>query len=243
MTREPSSTPPRDDSAHEPGASAPSLSSSEATEDTDTLSRRLFVQRVAMVGTGAVVLSSCKDKEKPPAPKPPAPKGALTTSHLTFTDDEFAILTAAVETMLPKDEDPGATEAGVPTYIDRILQTPQLAQMKDNFPGGLAALSRRCERMHQVGFAQATPAQRAEVLGLFKDSPEKSGESRWYEMLVVLTLEGFLGDPSYGGNQGEVGWKLVGFQLVGRNPKGDPAKGYDGKKTLHDLRCGGGKGC
>jgi hypothetical protein len=40
-----------------------------------------------------------------------------------------------------------------------------------------------------------------------------------------------------------VGWKLVGFTLVGRNLKGDPGKGYDGLKALERLTCGGGQGC
>lgn len=212
-----------------------------AVESADELSRRVVVQRLAFVGGGLVLLGACK--EAPQAPPPPPPKQPLTSSHLTFTDDEFAVVTAAVDRVLPKDEDVGAVELGVPAYIDRALQAPQLAQMKQNFVPGVAALDRRCQRLFKVGFARATPAQQDEVLTVFKDSPEKSGEGRWYEMLIVLTLEGFLGDPSYGGNKDEQGWKLVGFKLVGKNQKGDPPKGWDGNQRLQELRCGGKKGC
>ena len=166
-----------------------------------------------------------------------------TVSHKTFTDTEFATITAAVDRMIPRDEDPGALDANVPEYIDRILQTENLKQMKENFVPGVAALDRRAQRMFKVPFAQAKPEQQDELITIFKNSPEKSGEARWYEMFVVLTLEGFLGDPSYGGNKGEVGWKLVGFNLVGRNVKGDPKAPYDGSARLHQLTCGGGKGC
>ena len=145
--------------------------------------------------------------------------------------------------MIPRDQDPGALDANVPEYIDRILQTENLKQMKENFVPGVAALDRRAQRMFKVPFAQAKPEQQDELITIFKNSPEKSGEARWYEMFVVLTLEGFLGDPSYGGNKGEVGWKLVGFTLVGRNVKGDPKAPYDGSQRLHQLTCGGGKGC
>jgi gluconate 2-dehydrogenase gamma chain len=93
-----------------------------------------------------------------------------------------------------------------------------------------------------VGFASAKPEQQDEVLTIFKNSPENTGEARWYEMLVVLTLEGFLGDPSYGGNRNQVGWQLVGFNLVDHTAA-DPSKTYDGAKTLMQLRCGSGKGC
>lgn len=210
----------------------------------DDLSRRVFVQRVTFLGGGAVLLGGCTKDEKP-APPPPTPKPpqALTTSHRTFTDDEFRTLSAAVDRVLPRDQDPGALDANVPEYIDRMLQTEALQQMKQNFVPGLAALDRRAGRMFKVPFAAATAAQQDELLTLFKNSPEKSGEARWYEMLVVLSLEGFLGDPSYGGNRGEVGWKLVGFTLVGRNVKGDPRPPYDGSQKLHQLICGGGKGC
>lgn len=218
------------------------LPAAEAT--TDDLSRRVFVQRVSFLGGGAVLLGGCTkdDKPAPPAPAPKKPE-ALTTSHRTFTDAEWKTLCAAVDRVLPRDEDPGALDANVPEYIDRMLQTEALAQMKQNFVPGLAALDRRAQRMFKVPFAEATAAQQDELLTLFKNGPEKSGEARWYEILVVLSLEGFLGDPSYGGNRGEVGWKLVGFSLVGRNVKGDPKAPYDGSQKLHQLTCGGGKGC
>ncbi len=209
----------------------------------DDFSRRVFVHRVTFLGGGAVLLGGgCKRDEKP-APAPPTTPEALTTAHLTFTDGEFATLSAAVDRVLPRDQDPGALDANVPEYIDRMLQTEALQQMRQNFVPGVAALERRAQRMFKTSFAAATPAQQDELLTLFKDSPEKSGEARWYEMLVVLSLEGFLGDPSYGGNKGEVGWKLVGFTLVGRNVKGDPKAPYDGSQKLHQLICGGGKGC
>lgn len=211
--------------------------------DDDDVSRRAFVHHLAFFGGGAVVLgSACEEKPKPPS-QPAAKTASLTSSHLTFTNDEFEALTAAVDRMLPKDEDPGGVEAGVPIYIDRILTTPQLAKMKGDFVPGLRALDRRCQRMHKVPFAKATPTQQDELLTIFKDSPERSGEARWYELLVVLSLEGFLGDPSYGGNRDEVGWQLVGFKLVGRQPAGDPPKGYDGRKHLDAHTCGNGRGC
>lgn len=211
--------------------------------DDDGLSRRLFVQRLSFFGGGAVLLGgACKKSESAPADAGQR-AAAMTSSHRTFTNAEWVTLNAVVDRVLPKDADPGALDANVPEYIDRILQTPQLEQMRANFVPGLAAIERRAQRMFKVGFAQATPPQQDELITLFKNSPEKSGEARWYEILIVLVLEGFLGDPSYGGNQGEVGWKLVGFNLVGRNVKGDPGSGYDGSKSLRSLTCGVGRGC
>ncbi len=208
--------------------------------------RRVFVQRLAFIGGGTVLLGGCKDDKVVDSGVAPLvakrPHQALTSSHKTFTDTEWDIVSAACERVLPKDEDPGALDANVPEYIDRILQSPQLQKMKADFIPGIAALDRRSNRMFQKGFVSATAAQQDELLAIFKDSPDKSGEQRWYETLIVLSLEGFLGDPSYGGNKDKVGWKLVGFSLVGAQAS-EPAPGYDGVKHLHTATCGGGKGC
>ena len=64
----------------------------------------------------------------------------------------------------------------------------------------------------------------------FKTSKPQSGEAHFYALLVVLTLEGYLGDPSYGGNKDRVGWALVGFGTS------EPPVGYVGEKHLHDHR-------
>jgi hypothetical protein len=40
---------------------------------------------------------------------------------LFFTDDEFRVLSAACDRLIPEDETPGATSAGVPEYIDGLL--------------------------------------------------------------------------------------------------------------------------
>ena len=218
-----------------------SKSPGEHTE-VEPLSRRSFVKRVSFFGGGAVLLGACKDDKPKTADVKPLEKPVLVSSHKTFTNEEFETLSAACERILPKDEDVGAIEAGVPQYIDAMLQTAELTKMRTDFVPGVAALNRRSQRMHSVAFSKATPAQQDAVLNAFKDSDPKSGEAHFFELLTVLTLEGFLADPSYGGNKDKAGWRLVGFELVGAE-KADPTKGYDGAKHLHSLHCGGGKGC
>jgi gluconate 2-dehydrogenase gamma chain len=198
------------------------------------MDRRSFLQRLTFFGGGVVLLGSgacgkCGAPSESPEARAPT---VLDSPHLTFTEAEYALVSAACERILPRDEDPGAQDANVPVYIDRMLQTPELKQMRHDFIQGVAALERRSRRMFQVGFSQATSAQQDELLGLFKDSPAGSGEAHFFELLTVLTLEGFLGDPSYGGNQGKVGWKLVGFDTVGTVASAPP-EGHDGMKCLH----------
>ncbi len=193
------------------------------------MDRRSFLQRLTFFGGGVVLLgqAACKSKE-PEAPKAKGikPQG-LTTSHRTFTQAEYEVMAAACERIVPRDEDPGARDANVPEYIDRMLQSPELSEMREDFIKGLGALERRSQGKFGQGFAKVTLAQQDELLTLFKDSRPGSGEAHFYELLVVLTLEGMLGDPSYGGNKDRVGWALVGFGTS------EPPPGYDGMKHLH----------
>ncbi|WP_225409889.1 gluconate 2-dehydrogenase subunit 3 family protein [Stigmatella hybrida] len=199
------------------------------------LSRRSFIQRLTFFGGGVVLLGPTACKRSASDEAPAAPAAPLSDSpHGTFTGREFVTMAAACERILPKDEDPGAQDAQVPAYIDRILQTPELKQMKSDFLQGLAALERRSRSMFQKGFSEATPSQQDELLAIFKDSRSGSGEAHFYELLLLLTLEGFLGDPSYGGNKDRVGWKLVGFDTVGTVAMAPP-EGYDGPKCLREC--------
>ncbi len=178
--------------------------------------------------------AACKRSPPEEAKPPEAPVPLGDSPHGTFTGLEFATVAAACERILPRDEDPGALDANVPAYIDLMLQTPELTQMKSDFLQGLAALERRSHRMFQKGFAQASPEQQDDLLAIFKDSGAGTGEAHFYELLVVLTLEGFLGDPSYGGNKDRVGWRLVGFDTVGTVAMAPP-EGYDGPKCLREC--------
>jgi len=192
-------------------------------DDDDLLSRRALIQRLTFLGGGVVLLVSCKDrKEQAPA------RPALTTRHRTFTNDEYDSMAAACERILPRDQDPGALDADVPEYIDRMLQSPELSVQRDQFISGIEALNRRASRAHQgLPFSRIPVEDQDALLQEFKNAKPTSGEAHLYEMLLVLTLEGFLGDPSYGGNKDRVGWALVGFGTS------EPPQGYDGERHLH----------
>ena len=135
------------------------------------LSRRSFIQRLTFFGGGVVLLgaAACKRPEEE-TPKPTTAPPTGTSPHGTFSALELATVAAACERILPRDEDPGAKDANVPAYIDRMLQTPELKQMKTDFIQGLSALERRSRSMFKKGFAEATPEQQDELLAIFKDS-------------------------------------------------------------------------
>src|SRR5689334_426038 len=75
---------------------------------------------------------------------------------------ELVTLTALVDTIIPRTDTPGASDAGVPAYIDRRLQAgPQLAE---RVRAGLRALDADSRSKYGVTFSALTSAQRIELL-------------------------------------------------------------------------------
>jgi gluconate 2-dehydrogenase gamma chain len=179
--------------------------------------RRVFLQRLTFLGGGVLLFGpACNRWGAPvPPPKKVAPAGPQqsqqSTTHHTFTNEDYLVMAAAVDRILPRDEDPGAVDANVPQYIDLVLLTPELHQMRQDFLEGLGQLEKRAQGTHGKSFPDLAPEQKDALLTEFKNAKKGSGEAQFYENLLVLTLEGFLGDPQYGGNKDKVGWALVGF--------------------------------
>ena len=123
-----------------------------------------------------------------------------------------ALVAAAAARIFPTTSTPGATEAGAVTYIDRALVEayPELAPL---YRTGCRALDRHAKRRFGAGFLRVSAEQQDVVLTDFEAGsvPDYARASLFFETLRRHTMEGVLGEPAYGGNQGLVGWRLVGF--------------------------------
>jgi len=119
------------------------------------------------------------------------------------TGAEIAALTSQI---IPSDDGPGAREAGVVYFIDRALGTFD-ADQRQAYQRGLAAVQKKRRELFPQSSSIATlpPAGQMELIRAI----EHTG---FFALLRKHTVYGFLGDPSYGGNRGGVGWKWVGFE-------------------------------
>ncbi len=149
-----------------------------------------------------------KRAEAPPAAPPEARPGK---GLLSLTATEYATVSAACERILPRDEDPGATDLGCADYLDRALSLPDVKELWGRpIFGGLPILDRQAHNRHAHSFADCTAEQQDALLTAWQKSSH-SGESAFFEVLHTLTLEGAFGDPTYGGNRRGAGFLLVGF--------------------------------
>jgi len=168
-----------------------------------------------------------------------APAGlAGADTYVFFNPDEAAFVEAAVERLIPSGEDgPGALDAGVAYFIDRQLAgawgagerlyrsgpwqsgTPSQGYQlpftpAELFRTALAALGQQAAASGKAPFQKMSATAQDDFLHALQTGHHDLGgvpSDVFFESLWGLTVEGFLGDPVYGGNRGMAGWKLIGF--------------------------------
>jgi gluconate 2-dehydrogenase gamma chain len=159
-----------------------------------------------------------------------------------FTADEWRFVNAACDRLIPTDDiGPGAVELGVPQYIDRQLQTaygdggswymqgpyfpaaPEFGYQskltpKEQYRFGIRAIDDHCRQSFGKVFADLAAAQQDEVLEEAESGKIKAEDvplaTFFSSFLLNNTLEGYFGDPMYGGNKDMAAWKMIGYPGV-----------------------------
>ena len=123
-------------------------------------------------------------------------------------------LRAVVDCLIPPDDFPGAYEAGVCNYIERILQT-DLAAQSEFFHAGIDGIDAEALERFNESFANLTPDHQVSTLAAIESGDVKTSwpisPPLFFEMLVNTTAEGYYSDPQQGGNRGGHSWVMTGF--------------------------------
>ena len=124
-------------------------------------------------------------------------------------------LRAVVDCLIPPDDFPGAYDAGVCDYLKRLFRT-DLASQSGFFYAGVEGIEAEALARFNTLFVDLTPEQKIVTLAGIESGEVKSSwsisPSRFFEMLVNTTAEGYYSDPQQGGNRGAVSWTMTGFE-------------------------------
>jgi gluconate 2-dehydrogenase gamma chain len=175
-----------------------------------TLTRRDFLLQSALYG-GALWAALN-------VPRPRALAAAAASSApVVFTKPaQWALVEAITARIIPSDDEPGATEAGVVNFIDKALANEDKA-LAPVYTAGLAGVNAVATKRFAKTFAALAPAEQDQVLVALEsdkvDGWPKSavGAADFFATIRAHTVFGFLCDPRYGGNRDYAGWKVVGY--------------------------------
>jgi gluconate 2-dehydrogenase gamma chain len=199
------------------------------------LSRRELMKKASVLGMAMAVplglLERAEAQSAAPANEP----------LQSFTPAETATLRAIIQRIIPNDESgPGAIEAGVPRYIDRLLRSDQNTRYGPNNPhqtlteayaAGLKAIDAHAQATNGASFASLSPEKQDAILHALDhhdagpiihtsqsgDREESSATGvtpsarQFFALIREHTMDGMFCDPYYGGNINFVGWDLTGY--------------------------------
>lgn len=122
-----------------------------------------------------------------------------------FTPEQAVEVEAMAAQIIPTDDTAGAREARVIQFIDRALVTFD----RDNqsaYTEGLKELAAQTAKQFsgKSNFSSLSAAQQIELLSAIEKTP-------FFNLVRTHTVTGFFSSPVHGGNQGKVGWELIGY--------------------------------
>ncbi len=154
------------------------------------LTRRTFVAVGAM--GGAAIAIGCT--------------GAGRQGEWEFlSDGQARTLTAICDQIIPADEFPSASQAGVLRYIDRQL-VRHYRRHQDAYRDGLEQADTMSRKRFGKGLAEAATGQQLEIVSAMEQQVPP-----FFELVRHHTLEGYYGAPRHGGNRDAVSWKMLGL--------------------------------
>lgn len=149
-----------------------------------------------------------------------AQAGATRESYQNLAPAQAQVLEAIVARLIPSDASgPGALEAGAVRYIDLAL-ADALAQSRETYRSGIAALENYARRTHGRGFAALEYVEQDALLESLEGGEPLPGSDvtayppeamSFFELVLQHTIQGTFCDPHYGGNQDFIGWDMLGY--------------------------------
>ncbi len=177
--------------------------------------RRDFIKQCAALYGSLLLLPACNmtGKEK---------------TYMSFSNMQSDCIGAICEQIIPTDEYPGAIDAGVVNYIDKLLYQ-RFPELKERYLAGIQALDTYCTETFGKVFAALEWDRQTKILKEMEANklPEKYwkdlSQGGFFWMVRTHTMQGFYGPPHHGGNKDYVSYRMMKLDypfLVGQNRYG-----------------------
>lgn len=136
--------------------------------------------------------------------------------HPHLTAGQAETLAAMVDVIVPADEYPNGTEAGVLNYFGTHF-AGDLAGQLAHYRLGLDTVEAEAHARYGSPLSAMPVDDRHRLMQVIE-----SGEVRaswpvdprvFFDAVVGHVMEGYYGDPSNGGNRDAVSWRMIGFRV------------------------------
>jgi gluconate 2-dehydrogenase gamma chain len=127
------------------------------------------------------------------------------SSYGVLTESEATTLAVLCDQIIPADDFPSASQAGVLAYIDLQLMGPY-RRLRRTYASGLKQADLVAPDRFGIDLAAASPSQQFEIVtALERDSKP------FFDLVRNHTMQGYYGSPRHGGNRDAVSWHMLGL--------------------------------
>lgn len=173
-------------------------------------SRRDFIQQLSLACGSILFIPACAGYD---------------STWRFFTEKEAKTVIAFAEQIIPKDDDPGATDANIINFIDKQLVGPY-ARFQEIYRNGIPAIENSAILILRKPFydlewdEQAHFMEQMEAGNLPEEYWENVSQKLFFNMLLDHSMQGFYGSPRHGGNKNYVSYKMMKLDyphIIGQN--------------------------
>ncbi|MBI5915059.1 MAG: gluconate 2-dehydrogenase subunit 3 family protein [Bacteroidetes bacterium] len=155
------------------------------------MNRREAIKRASILLGGVIsasaisgVMSGCKAEPK------------IDWAPKYFTSEEGGLVEAIAERIIPRTNTPGAKDAGVPTFIDSMMDGFYQEKEKTAFREGLKKVEADAKAAHGKSFVALTPEQQDDLLKkydaeAYDPNRGKDEPPHFFRTMKELTVLGF----------------------------------------------------
>lgn len=179
-------------------------------ESMNQLNRRNFIKSASLAFGSVLLLPSCLKQNN---------------IYRFFTPEEAKCIIAFCEQIIPKDESPGATDAGVIFYIDRQLAIV-FDYDQETYRSGIRNLQTYSKGKNSKTFESLTPGDQITLMKLMESNQineiewPKGRPADFFNLVLSHTMQGFYGSPIHGGNKDCMSFEMLRIDyplVIGQN--------------------------
>ncbi len=155
------------------------------TLDESLLSRREAIKRTALLLGLALTPAWLEGVARAQSQVAAGAKGPK-----NLTAAEYAAVAAIAERIIPKTDTPGASDVGVPAFVDTMAGGYMTNEERSTLGAGLAGVDKRALSEHGKPFGQLTPAQQDGLLKSLATS-KAAADTKFFRQIRDLTVTGY----------------------------------------------------
>ncbi len=127
------------------------------------------------------------------------------SEYAFLSANDAATLRAICDQIIPADDFPSASEAGVLNYIDRQL-THHYRRHRKTYLDGLKQADLLSRNRFGTDLAGASVQQQFEIVSAMETQNEA-----FFDLVRSHTMQGYYGSPRHGGNRDAMSWRMLGL--------------------------------